>query len=278
MKILVTGSQGMLGYDLGRVLSGEHQVISTDIDNLDITNLDQTLAIIRNINPDTVIHAAADTNVDGCESNIDLAFQVNGLGARNVAIACQETGASMTYFSSDYVFNGEKGSPYLEYDLTNPISIYGQSKLWGEMLVKEVLPRHRIIRTSWLFGSNGKNFVTTMLDLAKKTPELRVVNDQIGSPTYTLDLARAISQMLAKPLWGTFHLTNSDTCSWYDFAVEIFALSGMKVNINPICSDELIRPAPRPQYSVLENYMWKLEGYTPLRSYKNALAEFMGVK
>ncbi len=278
MKILITGSEGMLGHDLVRVLSTQHQVIATDIDDLDITNLDQTIESIRRIGPDAVIHSAAYTNVDGCESNADLAFQVNALGARNVAIACQENGASMVYFSTDYVFDGEKGSPYLEYDTTNPRSIYGQSKQWGEMLVKEVLMRHCIIRTSWLYGTNGKNFVTTMLDLAKKEQELKVVNDQIGSPTYTLDLARAVLQMLDKPLFGTFHLTNSDICTWYDFALEIFALAGIAVNITPIGSDELKRPAFRPKYSVLKNYMWQLEGFDPLRSYKEALTEFMGVK
>lgn len=278
MKILLTGSKGMLGYDLIRVLTDKHQVVTTDIDDLDVTNLDQTIAGIMRIKPDTVIHAAAYTNVDGCESNIDMAFQVNGIGARNVAIACQETGASMVYFSSDYVFDGEKGSPYLEYDQTNPKSIYGQSKLWGEMLVKEVLPRHSIIRTSWLYGVNGKNFVTTMLDLARRAPELRVVNDQIGSPTYTLDLARAVAQIIDKPMFGTLHLTNSDICSWYEFAMEIFTQAGMEVNITPINSDELRRPAFRPKYSVLANYMWKLEGLAPLRSYKDALAEFINVK
>lgn len=278
MKILLTGSKGMLGHDLIRILSHKHQIVATDIGDLDVTNLDQTIASIRNNKPDTVIHAAAYTNVDGCEGNADLAFQVNGLGARNVAIACQETGAAMVYFSSDYVFDGEKGSPYLEYDSTNPKSIYGQSKLWGEKLVKEILPRHYIIRTSWLFGSNGKNFVHTMLDLAKKKPELRVVDDQVGSPTYTLDLASAVAQMIVNPGFGTFHLTNQDTCSWYDFAREIFSLAGMTVNIRPIDSQELNRPAYRPKYSVLENYIWRLEGYAPLRSYKEALADFMGVK
>ncbi|MGE5422976.1 MAG: dTDP-4-dehydrorhamnose reductase [Ignavibacteriales bacterium] len=275
MKILITGAKGMLGYALQKVLAEGHQIICSDIDDFDITDVHSTLRWITNVQPQVVIHSAGYTNVDGCENNIELAYRVNGLGARNVAAVCSELDAAMIYISSDYVFDGRKSEPYREYDQVNPLSIYGKSKLLGETLVKEMLNRHYIIRTSWLFGPNGKNFVTSMLQLSREMKNIKVVNDQVGSPTYTFDLAQAVKILLTGPYYGTYHITNSDYCSWYDFAQEIFRLAGINNQVFPTTTEQLNRPAPRPAYSVLDNYLWKNEGFQILRSYKEALREYM---
>ncbi|MBZ4687976.1 MAG: rfbD [Clostridiales bacterium] len=275
MKILVTGSDGMLGSDLVDVLSQENEVIAATLNDFDITDIDKTLSWLKNSKPDIVIHSAAYTDVDGCESNIDTAYKVNGLGARNIALACNELDAAMVYISTDYVFDGEKGTAYTEFDDTNPLSIYGKSKLAGENYVKSLLNRYYIVRTSWLYGKNGKNFVTTMINLSKKMDELKVVNDQIGSPTYTPDLAKAVSQLIRKPTYGIYNITNSDYCSWFDYAREIFKIANINIKVYPTTTEEFNRPAPRPKYSVLDNYCWKLEGYKPLRSYREALKEYI---
>ena len=275
MKILITGASGMLGTDLVKTLSPHNEVIGCSSKDFNITDIDKTLEYIKAAKSDVVIHSAAYTDVDGCESNIDIAYKVNGLGARNIAIACREVKAAMVYIGTDYVFDGTKGQAYIEYDQTNPMSIYGKSKLAGESYVREILPKHYIVRTSWLYGLNGKNFVTTMLNLGRTRDELSVVSDQIGSPTYTPDLAQAISKLIERQTYGTFHITNSEHCSWYDYAKEIFDIAKIKIRVNPITTEDLNRPAPRPKYSVLNNYCWKLEGYEPLRSYKEALREYM---
>ncbi|KGG79735.1 spore coat protein [Caloranaerobacter azorensis H53214] len=276
MKILITGADGMLGSDLQKVLKKDHELILGTIDIFDITDIDTTINFIKINKPDLVIHAAAYTDVDGCESNIDQAYRVNALGARNIAVGCNYTDAAMVYISTDYVFDGQKGNSYTEFDATNPLSVYGKSKLEGENFVKRICDRHYIVRTSWLFGKNGKNFITTMLKLAEIRDEISVVDDQVGSPTYTLDLAKAISQLIAKPTYGTFHITNSDYCSWYQFAKEIFEIAGKsKIRVNRISTEELNRPAPRPKYSVLNNYCWHLQGYDKIRSYKEALREYI---
>lgn len=286
MKILITGANGMLGHDLKKVLCTDNYLVLGTRDVFDITDIDNTIKFIAENRPDAVIHAAAYTDVDGCESNIEQAYKVNGLGARNVAVACQNVNAAMVYISTDYVFDGNKGSSYTEYDKANPMNIYGKSKLAGENYVKEICTRHYIVRTSWLFGLNGKNFVTTMLNLAKTKNEISVVDDQFGSPTYTFDLAQAIAKLIQRPTYGTFHITNSEFCTWNQFAKEIFEcwqqISYCDNNseekhtlVKPITTEELNRPASRPKYSVLENYNWQLEGYEKLRSYKDALKDYL---
>ncbi|MDK2917577.1 MAG: dTDP-4-dehydrorhamnose reductase [Candidatus Petromonas sp.] len=275
MKVLLTGSNGMLGTDLIKVLSKENEVIASTRKDFDITDINGTINYIKEVKPDVVVHSAAYTDVDGCESNIDTAYKVNAIGARNVATACNEIDAAMVYISTDYVFDGSKGEAYTEFDTVNPLSIYGKSKLAGENYVKGLLNKYYIVRTSWLYGMNGKNFVTTMLNLSKKMDSLSVVNDQIGSPTYTPDLAEAISKLIQKPTYGIFNITNSDYCSWYDYAKLIFDIANIDIEVNPTTTEEFNRPAPRPKYSVLENYCWKLEGYKPLRPYKEALREYI---
>lgn len=276
MKVLITGANGMLGHALKTVLSGEHQLICADIDEFDVTDIDNTVRWITGVGPQTVIHAAAYTDVDGCESNADQAYRINGLGARNVAVACNRLDARMVYISSDYVFDGTNVKPYKEYDSVDPLNVYGKSKLLGENLVKEMLQRHCIVRTSWLYGPNGRNFVTTMLQMGQKMKELKVVKDQIGSPTYTVDLAEGIAKLINGPYYGTYHVTNSGECSWYDLAREIFQLTGVDIKVNPTTTEEFNRPAPRPAYSVLDNHMWRLEGFQQSRSYKEALREYLG--
>lgn len=275
MKILIIGAEGMLGHDLEDVLSIENEINTTTIDTLDITDLEKTIQTVTKINPDVLVHAAAFTDVDGSESNPDLAYKVNALGTRNVAVACQAAESALVYICTDYVFDGNKGDVYYEYDETNPLGVYGRTKLAGEVYLRDILNKFYIVRTSWLYGFHGPNFVTTMLNLAETNDIISVVNDQIGSPTYTVDLARAISELIKKPAYGIYHITNSEHCSWYEFAREIFDIAGIEIDLKPVSTEEFPRPAPRPKYSVLENYNWKMEGFHPIRSYKEALRDYM---
>ena len=275
MKVLIIGSEGMLGHDLVDILSAENEISTTTIDTLDITDINKTIKTVKEINPDVVVHAAAFTNVDGSESNQDLAYKVNVLGTRNVAVACSEADSALVYICTDYVFDGTKGSPYYEYDQTNPLSVYGKTKHLGEVYIRDILNKFYIVRTAWLYGFHGPNFVTTMLNLAKTNDSISVVNDQIGSPTYTLDLANAIAQLIKKPAYGIYHVTNSEHCSWYEYAREIFDIAGIDIELKPVTTEEFGSPAPRPKYSVLENYNWKMEGFQEIRSYKEALRAYM---
>ena len=275
MKVMIIGSEGMLGHDLVAVLSPLHEVVTTTIDTLDITDIDKTIKTVKKNNPDVLIHAAAITDVDGSESNPDLAYKVNAIGTRNVAVACKEVGASMVYISTDYVFDGTNTTPYNEYDQTKPLGVYGKTKHTGETYVRDTLSKFYIVRTAWLYGYHGPNFVTTMLNLAKNTKDISVVDDQVGSPTYTVDLANAISTIINRSSYGIYHFTNTGHCSWFEFATEIFKQAGVEVNLKPVTTEEFPRPAPRPKYSVLNHYSWKMEGYSPIRNYKEALEDYM---
>lgn len=266
----------MLGSDLLATLAPHHQVTGLDIEELDITDLAKTLQTLKLLAPEVVINCAAYTNVDGCESNIDLAFQVNALGPRNLAVACNEVGAALVHISTDYVFPGTRSESYREDDPTGPSSIYGKSKLAGENNIRTLTNRFYIIRTSWLFGQNGPNFVKTILRLAGERAQLTIVNDQTGSPTYSVDLAQAIAKLVKTPAYGTYHLTNSDTCTWYQFTKEILVEAGVTgVEVKPITTEEFNRPAPRPAFSVMNNQNWRLLGFEPLRSYREALRAYL---
>lgn len=276
MRILINGSSGMLGSDLVAACKCDHEVTGTNTDIFDITDIERTVNFVRVSRPDVIIHSAAYTDVDGCESNIEKAFGVNAIGARNIAVAAREVNASVAYISTDYVYDGTKTAPYFEYDAVNPLSIYGKSKLEGENFVRAFAGKYYIIRTSWLFGNAGKNFVRTMLELAKTRDSLSIVNDQIGSPTYTPDLAAAIKRLVESGCYGTYHLTNSEHCSWFDFAKLIFETAGIThMKLNPVTTEEFARPAPRPKNSVLEKFYWKLNGFEELRSYKEAVREYI---
>lgn len=276
MRVLVTGSKGMLGSDIVKIFSKTHEVVEVTRQDFDITDTQASLEYIKSIKPDVVIHSAAYTDVDGCESNIKRAYQVNALGTRNIAVACNEINASMVYISSDYIYDGNKNSPYYEYDITNPLSVYGKSKLEGENFVKTLCKKYYIVRTSWLFGKHGKNFIQTMLTLAKDKETISVVNDQVGSPTYTEDLAKALSELILKPAYGTYHIANEDFCSWYDLAKYIFEIANViGVEVISTTTEDLGRPAPRPKNSRLEKFYLRLNGYNVLRSYKDAVREYI---
>jgi len=278
VKVLITGARGQLGRDLESVFlsTGNNQVISLGHNEMDVTRPALVKKLIAESKPGVVIHAAANTNVDGCELEPDNAYRVNALGARNVAVAAENTGAKLVYISTDYVFDGNAQRPYTEFDRTNPISVYGKSKLAGEQYVAVLSNKYFIVRTSWLYGEHGPNFVKTMLRLAKEKTELTVVDDQVGSPAYTKDLAGFIADLVGTELYGTYHATNTGSCSWYRFARAIFQLAGLEhVNVRPITTAELNRPAPRPAYSVLDHYCIRLEGLPDLRPWKEALQEYL---
>lgn len=275
MKVLITGSKGMLGHDLVSILSKENEVIATNHNTLDITDIEKTTSFIEEINPEIVINSAAYTAVDAAETTEDLAYQVNVIGTRNLAVACQKLNIALVYISTDYVFDGTKNESYKEYDTTNPLSVYGKTKYLGEVYIRDLMDKFYIVRTSWLYGYHGPNFITTMLKLAENHDAINVVSDQIGCPTYTLDLANAINELIKEPKYGIYHITNSDSCSWYEFALEIFKNAGIEITVHPVTTEEYGSSALRPKYSILDNYNWKIEGHNELRSYKDALKSFM---
>lgn len=259
IKTLIIGADGMLGFDLCKVFPDAVKLTHKDID---ITDREQVLESIRKINPNLVINAAAYTDVDGCEDKQELALQVNGYGPGYIAEACNEIDATLVHFSTDYVFDGSKNE-YLESDTPDPINVYGHSKLLGEQKIAENLDDYRIIRISWLFGTHGKNFVETMLRLSGEMAQVRVVNDQFGKPTYTVDLANKITE-IAELEAGIYHVTNEGICSWYEFASAVIG------NTIPCTSEEFPRKARRPKYSVLVNTKTKL-----MRHWEEALKDYL---
>ena len=275
MKILITGSNGMLGHDLIEALKDNHELVLTTSRTLDITDKEQAFDFISQNKPDIVINSAAYTDVDGCEENQDLAYSVNGEGVKNLAFACREADSALLHISTDYIFNGENTRPWVEDDEIGPISVYGKSKLKGEQAILEILDKFFIVRTAWLYGVNGRNFPKTMLELAENHSQITVVYDEVGTPTYTPDLANAISQLIETEHYGIYHITNSGSCSWCEFAKYIFEVAGKDVEVIPVTAAEFARPAPRPHYSVLENRNWIEKGFEPLRSYKEAIKEYI---
>lgn len=273
MKIAITGADGMLGHAIQKVFSGEELIPFSRV-TFDITDLDSTLKTVRDARPDVIIHAAAFTDVDACESNPEKAYIVNGIGARNMAIACEEIRCRIVHISTDYVFDGTKSSLYDEWDKTNPISQYGLSKLMAEQFISSLTNRFYIVRTSWLYGSHGKNFVDTIMRLLAEKESLQVVNDQFGSPTFTEDLAATLRQLIGKG-YGTYHVTNSGICSWHEFAVRIADLISSDKPIIPVSSEAFKRAARRPAQSGLNNTMLRLEGIYPLRHWSEALQQYI---
>ena len=275
MKILITGSNGMLGHDLIEVLKDDNELILTTSKTLDITDREHVVEFISENKPDIVINSAAYTDVDGCEENQDLAYSVNGDGVKNLALACKKADSTLVHISTDYIFNGKNTRPWVEDDEIGPISVYGKSKLKGEQAILGILDKFFIIRTAWLYGINGKNFPKTMLELAKNHSEITVVYDEVGTPTYTPDLAEAIFELIKTDFYGIYHITNSGSCSWCEFARYIFEVAGKDVKVVPVTASEFARPAPRPHYSVLNNKNWTEKGFKPLRSYKEAIKEYI---
>ena len=276
IKVLVTGAQGQLGLELCKQLikNEEVQVIAASRHDLDIIDLNQVKDKLLVIRPDIVINCAAYTAVDQCEVEHEKAYQVNALGAKHLAIVCDELGAKLIHISTDYVFDGEVALPRREDDGVAPQSIYGSSKLLGEQYIKTFCKKYFIIRTAWLYGE-GNNFVRTMLKLAKTNKELNVVGDQFGSPTSTKDLAKVIIELMQTEYYGTYHGTCEGECSWYDFACKIFEIKGIDIKVNKVTSEEFVRPAKRPKYSVLDNFMLKLYGLNSFRHWEEALRDYL---
>ncbi len=280
LKVLITGCQGQLGKELCRQIDElnqvrpQFQVVATDLDSMDITDTHQVQKIVSFEKPEVIINTAAYTKVDACETDEQTAFRVNALGARNLAVAAYNIGAKILQVSTDYVFDGTGRTPLREYDPVNPLSVYGKSKALGEQLVMTTNPRYFIVRTAWLYGE-GHNFVRTILKLAAERDELKVVNDQVGTPTSTVDLARCILDLIQTEHYGVYHGTCEGECTWYEFARRILALKGINKRVIPISTTELRLPAKRPAYSVLENFMLSMVGLDNFRKWEEALEEYL---
>jgi len=274
----------MLGRDLIKVLyptfhadkRSNWEILDWDVDEIDIQEEKRTVSKIESFRPEIIINVAAYTDVDGCELNEEKAFAVNAEGMKHVALGALRCGAKVVYLSTDYIFDGNKREPYLENDPSNPLNVYGRSKWKGEQYVQELLQDALIVRTEWLYGRYGNNFVTSILRQAREKKVLTIVNDQIGSPTYTVDLSEAISVLLQCDARGVFHVANSDLCTWYTFGQAILKLSGMeRVKVIPISSKELGRPAIRPAYSVFNCQKLKQVTGMTLRPWSEALRDFL---
>jgi len=275
MRLLITGAEGMLGRTLMRTLA-EVEPIGVDIDECDITDAAAITTLMERIRPDTVLHGAAMTAVDRCESESDLAWRVNAIGTGNVAIAAHRNGARLIAISTDYVFSGDLDRPYHEWDAVGPRSVYGHSKLAGEELVRTHCPDHVIARTAWLYGPGGPSFVHTMLRLGVEDgPPLKIVNDQIGNPTSTVALAGAIRSLLNAPVGGTFHLSCEGEATWYELACEVFASQGLTREVIPCGTQEYPTPAPRPKNSRLEKRALSLHGLPRMPDWRESLHGFL---
>ena len=291
MKILITGCNGQLGTELqAQLRRGESElgpipdrlknatVLPVDVDQLDITDRSEVVNFVRRHQPDTIINCAAFTNVDGCESSKDAAFKVNALGPRNLAIAADKINARLIHVSTDYVFSGEGDTPLDECDLPAPRSAYGTTKLLGEQYVQQFCRRHFIVRTAWLYGYNGRNFVKTMINAGKKFGKLTVVNDQLGNPTNAVDLAHHLLKLAVSHEYGTYHCTGNGICSWYDFAAEIIRLAGVEATVAPCTTAEYAAAHPeaasRPAWSALDNRMLRCTVGDEMRPWQQALAAY----
>lgn len=275
MKILVTGAHGQLGTDIMQILSSEHEIYGFARQELNITDQQTTFEIIQQIKPDAVIHAAAYTKVDQAESDPELSYSVNAYGTRNVVLASQKIAAKVIYISTDYVFAGTRSVPYCEFDQTSPVNVYGRSKLAGEEMVKTFSDKFFIVRTSWLYGRYGTNFVSTILQLSEQQEELRIVSDQVGSPTYTVDLVRFLRELLRTEQFGIYHATNTGSCSWFEFAKTILETVNRNRNIVPVRTEDFPRPAARPAFSVLDHMAIRQNSFNEFRHWRAALQDFL---
>ena len=276
MRVLVTGAAGQLGLDVVKKLRQTHlEAIGADLKEFNILDGSATRKFVKDCKPDMVVHCAAYTKVDQAEEEPELCERVNGCGTENIALACRESGSGLCYLSTDYVFDGTAEKPYEPGDAPNPISVYGRSKYKGEQLAASLVPKHYILRTSWVFGENGNNFVKTMLNLGRHHQNLRVVSDQIGSPTYTVDLADLISSLIRTEKFGIYHGTNSGYCSWADFAEEIFRQMNWNVTVERIPSSAYPAKAARPKNSRLSKQCLIHAGLSPLPQWQDGLARFL---
>lgn len=275
MKIVVTGANGQLGTDVVIAARIEgYEVYGFNREELDITSIEQVLSKVCEIQPDVIIHCAAYTKVDLAETEVEKAFCVNANGSRNIAVAAEKIGAKVCYISTDYVFDGTSQVPYQEYDRTGPISIYGKSKLAGEELTKTISSKYFIVRTSWVYGHSGHNFVKTMLRLANEKDELSIVQDQVGAPTYTIDLAKFLLELVVTEKYGIYHASNTGKCSWYEFAEKIFEEAEVEIKLIPITTDQFPTPAKRPSFSLLDDLSIRTNGFQPLQDWRKGLKDY----
>lgn len=275
MKVFVTGDKGQLGHDVVNELEKRgHTAIGVDIEEMDITDKDAVKRVITQVSPEAVVHCAAYTAVDAAEEQVELCHRVNGLGTENMAEVCKELNCKLMYISTDYVFNGQGTRPWEPDDERAPLNVYGQTKYEGELAV-EALEKYFIVRIAWVFGVNGKNFIKTMLNLGKTRDHLTVVDDQVGSPTYTYDLARLLVDMIETEKYGRYHATNEGVCSWYEFACEIFKKAGIEITVSPVSSNEYPAKAKRPQNSRMDKSKLKEMGFKPLPTWQDALERYL---
>lgn len=276
MKVFVTGVKGQLGFDVVNELEKRgHEAIGVDIAEMDITDEESVNRVIKEASPDAVIHCAAYTAVDAAEDNLELCRNVNAKGTEYIARVCRELDIKMMYISTDYVFNGQGTRPWEPDDEREPLNVYGQTKYEGELAIEENLTKYFIVRIAWVFGVNGKNFIKTMLNLGQTHDKLTVVADQVGSPTYTYDLARLLVDMIETEKYGRYHATNEGLCSWYEFACEIFKQAGMNVSVEPVTSDQYPSKARRPMNSRMNKDKLEENGFVRLPSWQDALKRYL---
>jgi len=275
MKVLITGVRGQLGHEVFDQLKTDHEPVGIDIEDVDIADFGAVDHFIKTLRPGAVVNCAAYTNVDKCEEDEITAYRANAVGPQNIAVACGKYDAKMVHISTDFVFDGTADMPYTEFDPPNPLSIYGKSKLAGEVLVRDIIPKHFIVRTAWLYGENGHNFVKTMLKLAEERRTVRVVDDQHGTPTYAPDLAKTICGLLKTEHYGTYHCSNNGSCTWHGFATKIFELTGSDTKVEKITSAEFNRPAKRPKYSVMRNLMLEMTIGDHMPDWEDGLDRFI---
>lgn len=276
MRILVTGVKGQLGYDvMNELAKREHTGIGVDVEEMDITDAAKVEQVIKESEVEAVIHCAAYTAVDAAEDNAELCHKINAEGTENIAKVCKELDLKMIYISTDYVFNGEGTRPWEPDDEREPLNVYGQAKYEGELAVEKYLEKYYIVRIAWVFGVNGKNFIKTMLNLSETHDELSVVNDQIGSPTYTYDLAKLLVDMVETDKYGRYHATNEGLCTWYEFATEIFRQAGKEITVHPVTSDQFPSKARRPHNSRMSKDKLEANGFDRLPTWQDALNRYL---
>ena len=277
MKVLVTGVKGQLGYDVVRELQSRgHEAIGVDIEEMDITDETAVSRVMEETAPEAVIHCSAFTAVDRAEEEQELCYKVNVEGTENIAKMCQKLGCKMLYLSTDYIFSGEGQRPWEPEDTPSPLNAYGQSKYQGEVALRQYVDKYFIVRISWVFGINGNNFIKTMLRLGKENGAVKVVDDQIGSPTYTFDLAKLLVDMIETEQYGAYHVTNEGICSWYEFAKEIFQEANMKeVTVIPVSSEEFPVKAKRPKNSRMSKEKLVQNGFSLLPSWQDAVKRYI---
>lgn len=285
MKAAVIGSNGQLGTDICKELTRSNiDVIELNHEDIEVSDIDSVSSVLKNIKADAVINTAAMHNVEKCEADPKLSFLVNGIGPRNLAFICNDTNSLLVHISTDYVFDGKKQAPYLEDDATSPLNVYGNTKVSGEQFVQSIAEKYFVVRTSGIYGDHpcrakgGLNFVELMLKLAKEKPELRVVNDEILTPTSTKEISRQLARLLNHDGYGLYHATAEGSCSWYEFAKKIFELSKLTPNLNIAGPNEFPIKVPRPKYSVLENSMLKKSGLDIFKPWDEALKEYLDTR